>query len=304
MLVSILINNYNYEAYLEDAIASALNQTYPSVEVVVVDDGSRDGSRQIIEKFGDRVVPVFKQNGGQASAINAGFQVCHGEVIFLLDADDCFKPNKVAKVIELFDKNPDSGWCFHELKEVDRDGQSIFERNRHKITHLEVVNLRSIFTEGKDFSHWFPATSGLGFRRKILNEILPIPEAFRVSADALIRLAAIYLSPGILSPETLATHRQHGKNLYEFRSDIHIERSKVGIKTAYFLSQLIPETRPFTNKKFIFHTGKLAEYSSLDQISSSPESELYIKREKGVAFQTKLAIYILKGYLKRLLKSS
>lgn len=304
MLASILINNYNYEAYLEEAISSALNQTYHSVEVVVVDDGSSDGSRHIIEKFGDHVVPVFKQNGGQASAINAGFQECQGEVIFLLDADDCFKPDKVAKVIELFNQNPGSGWCFHELEEVDRDGQPTVERNRHKITSFEVVNLRHILTDGKNFTHWFPATSGLGFRRDVLNKILPMPETFRVSADALIRLAAIYFSPGILSPEMLATHRQHGKNLYEFRSDIHIERSKVGIKTAYFLSQLIPETRPFTNKNFIFFTGKLTEYASLNQVSHLPENELYIRRERNIVFQVKLLIYILKGYFKRIAKLS
>lgn len=304
MIASILINNYNYEAFLEEAITSALNQTYHSVEVVVVDDGSSDSSRRIIENFGDRVVAVFKQNGGQASAINAGFQMCQGEVIFLLDADDCFKPNKVAKVIELFKENLDSGWCFHELEEVDRDGQPMVKRNRHTITDFEVVNLRYILTDGKNFTHWFPATSGLGFRREILEQILPMSEAFRVSADSLIRLAALYLSPGILSPEMLATHRRHGKNLYEFRSDIHIERSKLGIKTAYFLSQLIPETRHFTNKNFIFHTSKLVEYSSLNEISDLPENELYIKREQGILFQIKLAIYILKGYFKRLIKSS
>lgn len=178
------------------------------------------------------------------------------------------------------------------------------DRNRHTITDLEVVNLRYIFTEGKDFTHCFPATSGLGFCREILNKILPMPEAFRVSADAFIRLAAIYLSPGILSPEMLATHRQHGKNLYKFRSDIHIEHSKVGIKTAYFLSQLIPESQSFANKKFIFHMGKLAEYSSLNQISDTLESKLYKKRERYILFQSKLAVYILKGYCKRLIKFS
>jgi glycosyltransferase involved in cell wall biosynthesis len=56
MLASILINNYNYEKYLEEAIISALNQTYDTIEVVVVDDGSTDGSRQVIEKFGDRLL--------------------------------------------------------------------------------------------------------------------------------------------------------------------------------------------------------------------------------------------------------
>ena len=69
---SIVITNYNYERYLAEAIESALAQRWADIEVVVVDDGSSDGSRGVIERFGDRVIAVFKENGGQGSAFNAG----------------------------------------------------------------------------------------------------------------------------------------------------------------------------------------------------------------------------------------
>ncbi|MEO0755249.1 MAG: glycosyltransferase [Cyanobacteria bacterium J06648_16] len=300
MLASILINNYNYETYLEAAITSALNQTYDIIEVIVVDDGSVDGSRQIIEKFGDRIVPVLKANGGQASAINAGFQACRGEYVFLLDADDCFKPSKVAQIIEIFEKHADAGWCFHELEETDADGQTI-HRRRHQVTEFEIVNLRPVLTSGQNFQHWFPATSGLCFRQEILSQILPMPEVFHVSADALIRLMAIYLAPGVLAPENLATHRQHGKNLYEFKPNIHIERLKIGIKTAYYLHRLIPEARPFANKEFIFNVGKLMEYSEAMAVFKNPEFRLYIKQENDLLFLTKLISYIIKGNAKKLI---
>ena len=88
--VTILINNYNYARFLPAAIDSALSQTYHPLEVVVVDDGSTDESLDIIRDYGDRVRPVFKSNGGQASAFNAGFAASRGEVICLLDADDFF----------------------------------------------------------------------------------------------------------------------------------------------------------------------------------------------------------------------
>ncbi|MEO1182237.1 MAG: glycosyltransferase, partial [Cyanobacteria bacterium J06636_28] len=86
-LVSIVINNYNYASFVGQAIDSALNQSYENVEVIVVDDGSQDNSRDIISSYGDKIIPVFQKNGGQAAAFNAGFAHSSGDIICLLDAD-------------------------------------------------------------------------------------------------------------------------------------------------------------------------------------------------------------------------
>ena len=98
-LVTILINNYNYGRFLKDAIDSALNQTYRNLEVIVVDDGSTDDSREIIAAYGNKITSVLKENGGQASALNAGFAASRGEIICLLDSDDSFDPCKVERVV-------------------------------------------------------------------------------------------------------------------------------------------------------------------------------------------------------------
>src|SRR5512135_3658615 len=100
MLVSVIITSYNYGRFLREAIDSALNQSYPATEVVVVDDGSEDDSRDIIESYGKAVVTVFKKNGGHSSAINAGFAACHGDIICPLDSDDAFTADKVACVVD------------------------------------------------------------------------------------------------------------------------------------------------------------------------------------------------------------
>src|SRR3984957_19493050 len=76
--VSIIITNYNYARYLRASIDSALAQTYPQVEVIVVDDGSTDGSREIIESYGTRIVPVIKANGGHRSAVHPRLGVKRG----------------------------------------------------------------------------------------------------------------------------------------------------------------------------------------------------------------------------------
>src|SRR5215217_1250210 len=90
--VSVVVNNYNYGRFLGEAIDSALAQTYPRTEVVVVDDGSTDDSCSVIAGYDGRVVPVLKENGGQASAFNAGFAASRGDIVIFLDADDYLFP--------------------------------------------------------------------------------------------------------------------------------------------------------------------------------------------------------------------
>ena len=88
MLVSIVINNYNYARYLGDAIDSALAQTWHPLEVIVVDDGSTDDSWSVIQRYGERVRAMRQPNGGQGAAYNAGFAASRGEWVLFLDADD------------------------------------------------------------------------------------------------------------------------------------------------------------------------------------------------------------------------
>jgi len=96
---SIVITNYNYGRFLARCIDSALAQSYPDTEVVVVDDASLD-SREIIQSYGKRVVPVLEErNRGQGAAFNSGFRACQGDVVLFLDADDWLYPHAVARVV-------------------------------------------------------------------------------------------------------------------------------------------------------------------------------------------------------------
>src|SRR5207253_5996288 len=101
-LASIIVNNYNYGRFLREAVDSALNQTYRHTEVIVVDDGSTDRSPEIIASYGERIVPVLKQNGGQNSALNAGFSLSRGDVILFLDSDDVLFPTAVRAAVDAF----------------------------------------------------------------------------------------------------------------------------------------------------------------------------------------------------------
>jgi glycosyltransferase involved in cell wall biosynthesis len=104
--VDIVIDNYNYGRYLGAAIDSALAQSHPSVRVIVVDDGSEDSSRDVIASYGQHISSVLKENGGQASAFNAGFERSTSEIVIFLDADDELEPHTAGRVAALFAEDP------------------------------------------------------------------------------------------------------------------------------------------------------------------------------------------------------
>jgi glycosyltransferase involved in cell wall biosynthesis len=108
-LVSVLIPVYNVEEFVPAAIESALAQTYPHVEVVVVDDGSTDGSAAAIAPYRDQIVFVEQENRGLAAARNVALGAASGTVLALLDADDLWLPDRLERCVALLEQRPEIG---------------------------------------------------------------------------------------------------------------------------------------------------------------------------------------------------
>jgi glycosyltransferase involved in cell wall biosynthesis len=206
--VSIIINNYNYERFLSQAIDSALDQTYSNREVIVVDDGSTDGSRKIIASYSDRIISILKTNGGQASAFNAGFAASRGDIILFLDSDDYLFPNTLQRVVEVW--RPHLSKVHYRLEAVDG------ERNALGYSYpqggsLACGDVHYSLLAGQGYST--NPTSGNALSRIALSQVLPMPELeFRLAADNYLTTLIPFYGSIQAIEEPLGAYRIHGSN--------------------------------------------------------------------------------------------
>ncbi len=267
-LVSILINNYNYAPFLTQAINSALQQPYKNTEVIVVDDGSTDNSWQVIKSYGDRIVPIAQKNGGQASAFNTGFEKSQGDIVCFLDSDDVFLPDKLQKLVDIFERYREVGWCFHPLERVDNHLKPyLVPENYSGVPGL--YDLRQLLRRGK-LGSAMPfksvVTSGMCFRRSLLEEILPMPLEIKITSDDYIKYAAMGIGKGYVLLENLALQRIHLSNAYTFRDDRPLLRAQILLQTAYFLRRDFPEIKAYANNLFSLGSAEFLRQPQKDNL--------------------------------------
>ena len=214
--VDIVVNNHNYGAYLGAAIASARAQTHEHVAVVVVDDGSSDNSRALLAAQPDDVTVVLKENGGQASALNAGIERCDGDVVICLDADDTLHPEAAARVAAAFAADSEVSKVQYRMDVIDAAGHATGEIKPPLHLPLPGGDLRRVEL-AYPFDLVWMATSGNAFRAEALQRILPIPEDSYPVCGAdwyLVHLTTLLGRVVSLDPVG-ASYRVHGANSYE-----------------------------------------------------------------------------------------
>jgi hypothetical protein len=214
MFASVLIDTYNHERFIEQAIVSVLEQDFPASEreIIVVDDGSTDKTTEIVKKFAPRVRLLRKENGGQASAFNAGIPECKGEIIAFLDGDDWWAPGKLKTVTEALDQDKSIGLVGHGITEVHPDGR------RHEELLRETPRFRIDSEEGARafrLRKSFLGTSRMTFRRELLRQIGKVPEALRIEADEYLFTIGGFLSDVLILRESFTFYRLHDKNAFQ-----------------------------------------------------------------------------------------
>ena len=215
-MVSIIINNYNYARFLRAAIDSALGQSYRPIEVLVVDDGSTDQSRAIIDSYGERVRPILKNNGGQASTLNAGFAQCQGDIVIFLDADDVLLPHAAQCVADVFSGQPQTAKIQYRMEVIDQGGHQTGVIKPPQHIPLPTGDLKKQEMQFPFDLTWLP-TSGNAFAARALRHIFPIPEEVygKVGADWYMAHLTSLFGPVVSLDEVCAYYRVHASNNYE-----------------------------------------------------------------------------------------
>lgn len=211
--VSVLIDTFNHERFIERAVASVLEQDFPAGErdILVVDDGSTDGTADIIRKFEPRVRLLRKPNGGQASAFNTGIPECRGEIIAFLDGDDWWLPGKLSRVAGIMAKDRSIGLVGHAIRELFADGfERIIAPERSERLKLDSLDAARVFRLRKSYL----GTSRMTLRTEIAQQILPVPSTLVIEADEYLFTLAAAIAEIVILKEPLTCYHIHGGNLY------------------------------------------------------------------------------------------
>src|SRR5690606_19485343 len=180
-MVSVIIPSYNRIKYIEDAIASIEKQSYRDYEIIVVDDGSTDGSFELLEEFSKAgKISLYShanhENRGQSASINLGIMHASGSFVAILDSDDYFAPDKLAQQVSFLEKNPIFGMVYGQGHAVDADGRFLFKVPDDN--HAETSDPNILLLDC-----YMALPGGSLIRRSVFEKVGMFEESFRAGQD-------------------------------------------------------------------------------------------------------------------------
>ncbi|HCN47235.1 MAG TPA: glycosyl transferase [Pseudomonas sp.] len=212
-LVSVIIASYNHGPYIEESIQSVLDQTYPNIELLVIDDGSTDDSVERIQRL--QAIHGFdfkvQKNQGLTRTLNDGIARSKGSLVAPFGSDDIMKPERIAIQVEYMADKPEVGICAGNIELIDSNGQLFPEKRQRRDVPFRRANFEDVFLERTPF----PPAPTLLIRREALEKVGGYDENIRLE-DLLIELKiarAGYFIDGL--NVLMARYRKHATNSYK-----------------------------------------------------------------------------------------
>lgn len=211
---AVVVTSYNYRRFVDMAIDNALAQSRPPLQIIVVDDGSTDGSpAHLRERYASdaRVTLLFGENTGQLAAFQRGLALTHADVVCFLDADDYWSTNYLEQLGELYDSHDDVDFVFSDIQLFGDEQRWLGWGEHSQDLGFTVISTYMLM-------HWYGApTSALSMRRQWALRALEVPENlihhWRLSADNCLVFGASVLGAHKYYLRTGAVHyRIHGDN--------------------------------------------------------------------------------------------
>jgi hypothetical protein len=204
--VSVVITCYNYERYIALSVGSALAQTAPPAEIIVVNDGSTDGSADVLRSFGDRIQVVDQANAGQIAATNRGYAASTGDIVMFLDADDVLEPGAIEAVLRAW--TPRCAKVQFELEVINGAGELL---GRRFCNYVEPYGPDEIRDEFARFGTYvWPVLTGNAYARWFLQRVMPL--TVTVAPDGVLNTVAPLYGEVQVVPQALGRYRLHDAN--------------------------------------------------------------------------------------------
>ena len=214
--VSVVIPVYNRERFIGETIRSVLDQSFQDFELIAVDDGCTDGSRRVLESFGDRVRVLEhpgRENRGQSAALNLGIRHARGRYLGLLDSDDLWLPRKLESQVAYLEANPAIGLVYGNGRAIDADGHDLY--NIYEPGHHENSEPNRVLVDC-----YFLVPNNSLVRRSVFEQAGVFDESLRAAQDhdMAIRIAEVTRLAYIDEP--VFCYRRHPDSISRKRADV------------------------------------------------------------------------------------
>jgi glycosyltransferase involved in cell wall biosynthesis len=207
-LVTIITPAYNRAGFLEETILSVLNQNYPNLEYIVLDDGSTDDTVNRVKQFDNKLIFKSHRNIGEVATVNKGFSMAHGEIIGVVNSDDPLLPGAINQFVKFLQENPEIVVAYSDWIVIDGKGRKI----------------KNVVTKDYDYkymlkTHNCPLGGSAFFRKELLTKLKGRDASFKYVSDYDFWLRAGLIGEFARIPKFLVTSRVHaGQATFEHRS--------------------------------------------------------------------------------------